>query len=72
MNRLIGQQDPRSDVGKFSRGANLYPGGTAPHTTNGPQSFAAQGANNGSAPPVGDKLRAAALRRLVERYGVNL
>lgn len=72
MNPLTGQADPRSQIGQFARGKNMYPGGNAPHTTNGPQSFAAEQGNVSS--PVGeeDAFRAAILRRLVNKFGAPL
>lgn len=62
--------DPRSTVGQFARGKNMYPGGNAPHTTMGPQSFGAQQGKKD--PPVGNKFQGAIMRRLANKFGVQL
>lgn len=68
MNPLTGQQDPRSNTGKFARGANMYPGGNAPHTTMGPQSAAAQQGQTDSK----EMARRAAILRRLAKFGIPL
>lgn len=68
-NHLTGQPDPRGKTGMFARGANIYPGGNAPHTTMGPQSFGGQQA---SSSPVEEQLRGAIMRRLASQFGVQV